>query len=252
MDTTMDSPLKGSINRLAAAVPLYIQIAEGLIDQIENGDLAPGDRLPSEREMSTALGVNRMTLRQALQMLEARGLLIRRQGDGTYVAEPRIEQRSGQWMPFSGRMDFSYQPRARVLRVERSPASASVARELALPVATLLFHIHRVRLVNGQPVVLERFAVPVQRFPDLDTKDLEQALVYDIMEQVYGVRVKWVRQSLEPVLATSYEAEILEVHEGAPLLLERRHAFDAHDQPLEYGKDVYRGDRIRFVTETDL
>ena len=89
------TPVRKSINRLTAAVPLYIQIAEGLIAQIEQGDLTPGDRLPPERELSETLGVNRMTLRQALRVLDAQGLLIRQRGSGTYIAEPKIEREAG-------------------------------------------------------------------------------------------------------------------------------------------------------------
>ncbi|MCI0521544.1 MAG: GntR family transcriptional regulator, partial [Chloroflexi bacterium] len=72
--------------QLAYPIPLYIQIAEAFVAQIEAGELNPGDRLPPERELSEHLGVNRMTLRRALRALEGQGLLLRRHGVGTYVA----------------------------------------------------------------------------------------------------------------------------------------------------------------------
>ena len=87
------------VNRFGTTTPLYIQIAEGLLDRIESGQVSPGDRLPSERELSQMLGVNRMTLRRALELLESQGLLIRRQGDGTYVAEPKIERQATGELP---------------------------------------------------------------------------------------------------------------------------------------------------------
>lgn len=86
-----DSPL----SRLTKTGPLYAQIAEGILDRIESGELAPGDRLPSERKMSRMLGVNRLTVRRALEVLASQGLLLRRQGDGTYVAEPKIARQAG-------------------------------------------------------------------------------------------------------------------------------------------------------------
>ena len=70
---------------LAYSVPLYIQIADRLVSQIESGELAPGDRLPAERELSENLGVNRMTLRRALRVLESKGLVLRKHGIGTFV-----------------------------------------------------------------------------------------------------------------------------------------------------------------------
>src|SRR5512142_1811525 len=93
------------VNRLAGTVPLYNQIAESLLDQIESGKLPPGSRLPPERELAEMLGVNRMTLRQALHLLEAKGLLIRRQGNGTFVAEPKIERQAGLLISFTRGME---------------------------------------------------------------------------------------------------------------------------------------------------
>jgi len=69
------------------------------------------------------------------------------------------------------------------------------------------------------------------------------------METEYGVSIRRARQSLEPVIATEFEAELLGVNTGAPLMLERRLAYDQDDQPVEHGRDLYRGDRFRFVTE---
>ena len=111
-------------------MPLYVQIAEGLLDQIESGELSTGDRLPSERELSKALGVNRMTLRRAPQLLEAQGLLIRRRGHGTHVASPKIERQADQVVPFhQGMKRRGYAPDARVVTFEKRRAEAGVAQE---------------------------------------------------------------------------------------------------------------------------
>ena len=98
--------------------------------------------------------------------------------------------------------------------------------------------------------MLEEFWMSVDRFPDLESFDLINRFVFDIVETEYGLTVTRARQSLEPVVATDYEAEMLNVRVGSPLMLERRLSFDEHHEPIEYGKDLYRGDRFRFVTET--
>ena len=238
------------VSRFATAVPLYIQIAEGLLDRIESGELSPGNRLSPERELSEALGVNRMTLRRALQLLETRGLLVRRRGDGTYVAGPKIERQAGQLVPFTRGMERrGYVPGARVITFERRPTKAGVARELELPVSAPVYFVRRLRLINQEPVMLERLTVPARRFPEFERFDLSSRSVYDVMEKEYGITVVRARQSLEPVVATEYEAELLGVEPGAPLMLERRLGLDQDDQPVEHGKDLYRGDRFRFVTE---
>lgn len=231
-------------------MPLYIQIAEGLLDRIESGELAPGDRLPAERELAESLAVNRLTLRRALRVLEMQGLIVRRRGDGTYVAEPKIERRADRLVSFTrGMRRRGYTPGARIVTFERRPLEASVARELGLPVSAPVYHIHRLRLINQEPVMLERYVIPTRRFPDLEKHDLVNRSMYAIMETEYGVSISRARQSLEPVVATEYEAELLGVKPGAPLMLERRLSFDLEGQPVEYGKDLYRGDRFRFVVE---
>ncbi len=244
------NPFDQPLSRFTTTVPLYIQIAEGLLDQIESGELSPGDRLPSERELSEALGVNRMTLRRALQLLETQGLLIRRRGRGTHVASPKIERQADQLVPFHrGMKRRGYAPCARVITFEKRRAEAGVAQELGLPVSAAVYFVRRLQLLNQEPMMLETLTVPAHRFPGLERFDLSKRAVYDVMETEYGIAVVRARQSLEPVVATEYEAELLGVKPGAPLMMERRLGLDQDDQPVEYGRDLYRGDRFRFVTE---
>jgi GntR family transcriptional regulator len=238
------------VSRFTAAVPLYIQIADGLLDQIESGELSPGDRLPSERGLSERLGVNRMTLRRALGLLEGQGLLVRRRGDGTYVAERKIARQAGQLVPFTRSMERrGYAPGAQVITFEKRPAEVAEAHELELSVLAPVYFVRRLRLLNQEPVMLERFTLPAQRFPGFEAFDLSDRSAYAVMEEEYGVAVVRARQSLEPVVASEYEAELLDVEPGAPLMLERRVGLDDKDQPVEFGRDLYRGDRFRFVTE---
>jgi GntR family transcriptional regulator len=237
--------------RFAGDVPLYLQIAEGLLNQIESGTLKPGAQLPPERTLSMSLGVTRMTLRQALSKLETEGYLDRRQGTGTFVARPKIERQAGRLVSFSRAMTRrGYKPGARVVALEQHPASAAIAVKLRVPVSSRLYLVRRVRLINREPALLETFWMPVRRFPRFERFDITKRSVYEIMESEYGVKVSRARQSLEPTVASEYEARLLGVEAGAPLMLEERLAFDARGRPVEYGKDLYRGDRFRFVTDS--
>jgi GntR family transcriptional regulator len=242
--------MKLPINYLSTAIPLYVQIAEALLGQIESGELLPGSRLPSERELSERLGVTRMTLRQALDVLSRQGLLNRRQGDGTYVAEPKIERDANRLVPFTkGMQRQGYTTGAQVIMLEQREASILVAAQLKLPVSTPIYYGHRLRYLNQMPVMLEKFALPASRFPNLETQDLDHRSLYAVMELEYGIVVSKARQSLEAVPATDYEATCLAVEPGAPLMLEERLGLDADNKPVEYAKDLYRGDRFRFVTD---
>lgn len=240
----------GLTSRLVAGIPLYLQIAEGLLSQIQTGELKPGVRLPPERELSQALGVNRMTLRQALQRLALEGYLTRRQGSGTFVARPKIERQAGRLFPFTRAMTRrGYQPGAKVVVFEKQPAGVAVARQLQIPVSAPVYFVRRVRTVNREPVTIETFWMPVRRFRALERFDLARRSLYELMATEYGVRVTRAHQSLEPTVASEYEARLLGIASGAPLMLEERLSFDERGRPVECGKDLYRGDRFRFVTE---
>jgi GntR family transcriptional regulator len=245
-----DSVIDPPVNRLISGVPLYIQIAESLMARIESGELSAGDRLPPERTLSDMLGVNRLTLRRALRLLAGEGLLVRRQGKGTYIARPKIERHAGSLVSFTRGMQRSgYTPGAKIVSFTQSPVDASLSKELQLPTSATVYLVHRLRTLNREPVLLERYTIPAAKFPDLQRFDLESRSLYEVFEQEYGIAVRRARQSLEPVAATEYEARLLEIGAGAPLMLERRVSFDEKGRPVEQGKDLYRGDRFRFVTE---
>jgi len=236
--------------QISAPRPMYIEIAESILERIESGELSPGSRLSSERDLGRTLRVTRATARQALKVLEDRGLLYRRRGQGTYVADPKIERQAGKLVPFTrGMQRRGYLTKTRLIKLERIPAESTLARELEIPVGASVFYIIRVREINHGPVLLENLWVPAARFPQLERFDLSARSLYEVMETEYGVKVSRAKQSLEPVAATEYEASHLKVKPGTPLMLERRVAMDEGAQPVERARDLFRGDRFRFVTE---
>lgn len=242
--------LQDAARPLAYSLPVYIRIAEGLINQIESGELAPGDRLPPERELSEQLGVNRLTLRRALGVLAAQGLIERRHGVGTYVSAPKLDRKMDVVFRFTrGMENRGYTPGTQLISLARAPVESAMIRDLGLEPEAPVYHILRLRSINQEPVLLESYTIPVHRFPRLDDFDLEGRSLYEVMETEYGVHIERARLSFEPVLASAFEAELLAVPIGAPLMLEKRLSFDSSGQPIEYGRDRYRGDRFRFVTE---
>jgi GntR family transcriptional regulator len=241
---------KARTSRISVPSPLYIQIAESLLDRIESGELSPGTRLPPERELSKSFGVTRATVREALKVLEERGLLSRRQGQGTFVATPKIERQASKLVPFTKGMERrGYKAEIRLITLEKIPAEAPMAAELDILVGESIYFIHRLRLINNEPVLIERLFVPEARFSGLERYDLAHRSLYEVMEVEYGIEVARARQSLEPVSATDYEAELLGIKPRSPLMLERRLTFDQYDRPVERARDLFRGDRFRFVTE---
>ena len=230
---------------------VYGQIEDWLAEAIGRR-LAPGDRMPSEQDLAAWFGVSRMTLRQALAKLARRGLVTRTVGrrGGTFVAERKLEQDRTTLAGFSEQLRrHGIQPGARVLFATQRPAGPVSAAALELPEGDPVHEVRRVRLGDGRPIVLEQSLFPAALFPGLLQCRLDGSL-YELLETRYGQRPHRARESLEPVTAGVREAEALEVAEGAPLMLVERVAYAQTGQPVEFARDLFRGDRTRIVMWT--
>jgi len=238
--------------RRRAEPAAYVQIEEELAERIRTGMLRPGDRIPPERELAEQMQVSRMTVRQALGRLADRGLLVRERGRGTFVSEPKLIQSLSRLNGFYDQMiSQGILPSSRLLSGQEVLASAAVAQVLDLRIGEPLYKVVRLRLGGGVPLALETSFFPARLVPGLLDYDLERHSIYGLMER-YDARPVRATQSLEPVPARDQEADALEVPAGSPLMLVERIAWDTQDRPVEYAKDIYRGDRSRFVAELRL
>jgi GntR family transcriptional regulator len=229
--------------------PLHVQIGGAIEQAIASGELRPGDRLPPERELAGWFGVNRLTLRQALADLEQRRLIRRAVGrrGGTFVAESTIER---DLTTFAG---FSEQARrhgltasAMLLHAEQVAACEEVARGLEVAPGSPVFEVARLRLANGRPIAIESSSFPGERFDGLLDEPLDGSL-YELLTVRFGARPCRAVETLEPVRADAGSAHLLGLSRGAPLLLVERVAFDEAGRPVEFAKDLFRGDRTRVV-----
>ena len=242
--------LLGKLDRTGP--PAYAQIEERLAEAVAGGSLNPGDRLPPERELAGQLGVSRMTLRQALDSLERRGLLQRSVGrrGGTFVSEPKIERRLDEVAGLTRQLRRQgHRAGARVLSARTVEAASPAAEALRLSPGSPALEVVRVRLSDGEPLALERSLFPAERFPDLLESHLEGSL-YELLEERYGQGPARTIERLEPVVAGRFEAKALAVRPGAPLLMVERTAYNSAGEPVEWARDVFRGDRTRVVVET--
>lgn len=230
--------------------PIYIQIRDALADRIQSGELPPGSRIPSERALSQEYGVSRMTVRQAITDLVNRGLLVPYPGNGTYVTEPKVSQIVSALMSFTESMERKgIVPGARLLEAGTISANRALARHLGIGVGERVYRIVRLRTGNEQPMALEHSFFPVRLCPGLDRSDLESRSIYRILREEHGLELTKAVQAMEPTVANEFESQMLQVPLGAPLMLLERVASTADGVAVEYAKDLYRGDRSRFVVE---
>lgn len=236
------------------SAPSHARIGQWLASLIADGALNTGDKLPPEGELAAAVGVSRMTLRQALSTLEQRGLVERRRGraGGTFVSRPRIE------CDLTGLPGFTEQMRrarvragARVVTARTVPAAPRVARALDLAAGADVHEIVRVRLANREPLALEETYLAADAFPGLLERRLTGSL-YALMRSAYGKSPHTAQEWLEPVVATEDQAEPLGIDTGAPLMLVTRTAYTPDGLPIEHAYDRYRADRTRIALRTGI
>jgi GntR family transcriptional regulator len=236
----------------AAGVTVHAQIEDWLAGEIARGTLRPGARLPAEQDLAAWFGVSRMTLRHSLGELARRGLVTKAVGrsGGTFVAEPKLEQDLTILTGFSEQLRrHGVVAGARVLAAASRPAGPAAAAALQITEGDPVQDVRRIRLADGKPIAMEHSMFPAALFPGLLERRLDGSL-YELLEGHYGQRPHRARESLEPVTAGVREAEALEVREGAPLMLVHRTAYSPSGIPLEFARDLFRGDRTRLVIWT--
>jgi GntR family transcriptional regulator len=233
----------------AASDPVHVQIAARIATAVARGELAPGQRLPGERDLAERLGVSRMTLRQALAELEASGVLTRVPGraGGAFVAEPRVEVDLTHLTGLTDQLRRAgRRAGARVLLSRRAVPAPDVAGALGLSGRAQVYEVVRVRSANGVPVALERSWFPARLFPGLTDHSLSGSM-YGVLRTRYDRPPVSAEEHLSPVLADAETAEHLGLAVGAPAMLVERTARDAGGIAVEHARDVFHPDRVSFL-----
>ena len=223
----------------------YVRVRQTLQTMIERGELAPGQALPSERELAKMLALSRVTVRKAIAGLAEEGLLTQRHGAGTFVAERIVKS-------FSKLTGFTDDLRARGLKprvkfLERSVGEVTPEEALALHLSpgAAVVRLRRLRFAADKPLALEVSVVPQAVLPD---PDLVKLSLYDALEK-RGCRPTRALQRLRAVALDAEQARLLQLPQGEPALAIERRAFLDDGRVVEFTASLYRGDAYDFVAE---
>lgn len=237
----------------SSPVPLYHQLYSLLREQIASNPEAFQGRFPSEHELKATYGVSRVTVRNALERLEADGVIVRRPGRGTFLN------------PAAGRNTFIARDLNRllspeafvdgqdtrfsvtVLEAQQVPPSQDVAASLRLAPGQTVLALRRLVKSNGQPTWIETRYLPSDIAEGLRPDDFAEYSVLDLLADRRGIRVTDVDMDVFAGAASAMEARRLEIRAGAPVLITRYTSF-AGEQPIQTGRSVFRGDRYKFRT----
>jgi GntR family transcriptional regulator len=227
-------------------LPLYAQLKEEIIARITHGELEPGDRLPSQRELCEQHNMSHMTVRRVINELATEGVIYAIPGKGLYIAEPKQEAELSPLMSFAEYMARrGMVPATRVLDSELVSASTVLAKTLEVEPGTPLVYLCRLRLANDEPIGIGVSYLPHHLCPGLLQHDLAQRSLFITLRDEYGLRLVRSTSVVEAVLADEKQAELLGIILPAALLVRNQITYLDTGQVIEYSRNYNRGDRYQ-------
>lgn len=235
---------------MATVQPRHEVVSDWLRDRIETGAYIEDDQLPSENQLGKQFGVSRITVRRALQTLEADGLIYRRQGLGSFVKDNRLHQGLVRLTDFVEDMEAAgITPQSLVIQQGAEEASARVAAALQLEEGTVVYRIDRLRKGDGEPIAFDRTWIPMFYAHLVEKHDLEHTTIYSILEDHYDICVCRGRFRIEAVNAPNDVAQHLDIPWGRALMMIERTSMTEADQHFYYQQRFYRSDRVAYELE---
>ena len=240
-----------NIIQFSSRIPFYHQLYSYISSKIQSGEWRQGQPLPSEEELCTKLGVSRTVVRQAISELSREGLIVKRSGKRSRVAQATY---SGSLMQdlrgfHEDAKARGQTPTTQVLEFKVIPADAETADHLQLAAGELVVMLDRLRFLDQEPVVVVVTYLPERLCPSITDEDLTNRSLYELLSSKYSLVITHGFRTIEAIPASSSDAKLLNVRTGSPVLLLKSVGLLEDGTPLEYFIARHRGDRSRFQVE---
>ena len=227
-----------------AITPLYVQLMDELEASIRNGVYKPGDKIMTEAEMAREYGVSLITVRKAVGSLMEKGLVVRKQGKGTFVTKPKHSRNMKKLQSFTEMCEqMGVKPGAQVLENRLIMADKKVADRLGIEPGSNVVYISRLRLADGEPVQVEKSYFPL-KYAFLLEEDLNNGSMFECLKEKAGAKVASSEKMIELCRATAEEAALMDVKKGDYLLFIKSTAYDENGEPMYAGIQLINGDRF--------
>lgn len=228
-------------------VPLYSQLMDILINEIEN-EMQENEKILSEREICEKYDLSRATVRQATAELEKEGYIYKKHGKGTFVASKKINQNLQGFYSFTEEMKKRGKvPTTKVLKFEILPLNHEVAKKMHLTHGEIVYKFCRLRLADGESMMVETTYVPYNTFPGITKETLSNNALYDIFRDSFNQKVEYAEEEFLPILTNESEAKNLKIEVGSPSLKINRFAYNKFGKIIEYTVSIARGDKFRYT-----
>ncbi|QCR38105.1 GntR family transcriptional regulator [Nissabacter sp. SGAir0207] len=227
--------------------PMYRQIADALREQVQRGELKPGDALPTESALQTQFGVSRVTVRQALKQLTQEAIIESIQGSGSYVKEERVNYDIYQLTSFYEKLaDRNVATHSEVHVFEVISTDETLADRLAINVGDKAWHVKRVRFIKQKAVTMEETWMPLALFPDLTWEVMENSK-YHYIEQIKKMVIDRSEQEIVPVMPSAEAIAALALDPAQPVLEKISRGFLQDGRVFEYSSNTFRRDEYKFT-----
>jgi len=227
-------------------LPLYCQLADIIKEKIATGQWTQHTRLPPERELCELYEVSRATVRQAMQDLEVNGYIYKEHGRGTFVKPAKIRQDLLVFYSFTEEMrKLGKTPSSQVVNFTVENCSGKIAKKMNLKPGEKVYKFTRLRLADGEPMMLETTYIPHEKFPGITGEKLEKNPLYEVLTNEHGVSLTMAEERFFPVLTREKEAEILQNLPHSPSMMIERLTYSGH-LLVEYTVGIARGDKFEY------
>lgn len=232
-------------------LPLYHQLYDIIVNKIHSGTYNEDDKLPSERELCEKYDISRATVRRAMVELEKNDYIYKKQGKGVFISSKAFEQDLLSFYSFSEEMKkIGKTPSSIVIDFEVEKSDAKISEILELDIDTEVYKFTRLRLADGEPMMLETTYLPTDRFEALSRELLSNNAMYDVFTDKYNVEFGKAEETFQATAINSKEEKYLKVKKNSPAILLKRLTYE-NERVIEYTISVARGDKFKFHVVLD-
>lgn len=228
-------------------IPLYHQVYSFLNQLILEGIIKAGTPFPPEIDLAEALNVSRQTVRQAMAQLVREGKIERFSGKGTFVTHQSLRNQFFLDRSFSQQMaDLGMSTYAKVLELSNGKIDQSCSKYLQSKIGAPCLKLTRLRFGNGEPISLQYALIITEKCPDLHKYDFSSHSLFHLLTQVYQLEISEIFHTVNAILATDQQAELLKIKAGDPLLIEESVTYLSDGSPIETTASYFRADRYEY------
>jgi len=238
----MDNIINKYLDR-NSPIPLYYQFKVILREEIENRKWKVDEKIPTEKEFADLYHISITTVRQALNALTIEGVLVRQQGKGTFIANPKIEKGPIILTSFTEEMaKRGMKASSKVLHIGNSRVDKRIARILKILPGSNVTFIQRLRFADDEPMGIQNCYIPKDFVPNLTESDVSGSL-YELLENKYQLKIANAIEKYSAILLEKHISKLLHLNYPAAGFIVERTAFLANGKPVEFVESIMRGDR---------